>query len=79
MLVMLKLECKNVNYENEINICLEFLYDNNYGTPCTLRRSLLLEIPYLIFVKSVFNLCLMQKQDNVVRLRIQKLQIQTIP
>ena len=34
MLVMLKLECKNVNYENEINICLEFLYDNNYGTPC---------------------------------------------
>ena len=38
MLVMLKLECKNVNYENEINICLEFLYDNNYGTPCRVIR-----------------------------------------
>ena len=31
---------KNVNYENEVNICLEFLYDNNYGTPCTRCNNL---------------------------------------
>ena len=39
MLVMLKLECKNVNYENEINIYMEFICDNNYGTPCISPNS----------------------------------------